>query len=309
MRDFAFVDLLSGKRQSHCRRCQATYRRQHYLANREEYIEREAARIKTRRERNRVRICDYLGSHPCVGCRETDLLVLQFDHRDPAKKVLEVGILASSRSWTKILTEIKKCDVRCANCHRLRTARQFNWTKLGAAVTSKADAAPRAPGAKAVPEELRVCTGCEQEKPLTEFAFRDKARGRLRRRCKDCMRKYAHAHYRLHRDKYASGGWDRNRQGRATMRRYVHQYLGAHPCVDCGETNIVVLDFDHRDGSEKIETIAWLLARGRTAELLSEIAKCEVRCANCHQRRTAAQFGWTKAKRAAGTISEPAGVL
>ena len=48
MRDFAFADLLSGKRQSHCRRCQATYRRQHYLANRDEYIEREAARIEPR---------------------------------------------------------------------------------------------------------------------------------------------------------------------------------------------------------------------------------------------------------------------
>ena len=130
MRDFAFADLLSGKRQSHCRRCQATYRRQHYLANRDEYIEREAARIKTRRERTRARICDFLGSHPCVDCDETDPLVLQFDHRDPAKKVLEVGILAASRSWTTILTEIKKCEVRCANCHRRRTARQFNWGKL-----------------------------------------------------------------------------------------------------------------------------------------------------------------------------------
>src|SRR5213594_1266775 len=193
MRDFAFADLLSGKRQSHCRRCQATYRRQHYLANRDEYIEREAARIKTRRERNRARICDYLGSHPCVGCHETDPLVLQFDHRDPAKKVLEVAILAASRSWTTILTEVKKCDVRCANCHRLRTARQFNWRKLSPVPLRSPEGASHG---RAEPNELlRVCTGCGKSKPVGEFAYRDRGSGSRRRCCKTCMGEYAHAHY------------------------------------------------------------------------------------------------------------------
>lgn len=32
-----------------------------------------------------------------------------------------------SFSWDEILDEIKKCEVVCANCHRIRTAKQFNW--------------------------------------------------------------------------------------------------------------------------------------------------------------------------------------
>ena len=49
--DFAFTDMAKGTRQYHCRKCQATYRRAHYLANRDEYIRREVARINAYRVR------------------------------------------------------------------------------------------------------------------------------------------------------------------------------------------------------------------------------------------------------------------
>ena len=32
--------------------------------------------------------------------------------------------------WNLILEEIKKCEVRCANCHRIKTANQFGFEKL-----------------------------------------------------------------------------------------------------------------------------------------------------------------------------------
>jgi hypothetical protein len=35
-------------------------------------------------------------------------------------------LVGNSRSWTVVLREIEKCDVRCTNCHRRRTARQVN---------------------------------------------------------------------------------------------------------------------------------------------------------------------------------------
>jgi hypothetical protein len=72
---------------------------------------------------------------------------------------------------------------------------------------------------------------------------------------------------------------------------YVKAYLLGHPCVDCGEKDIIVLDFDHRDRANKVFAIGRMIG-GRLDRLIQEIEKCDVRCANCHRRRTAKQFGW-----------------
>jgi hypothetical protein len=54
---------------------------------------------------------------------------LEFDHRDPGTKLLTVNRLAINRPWSRVSAEIEKCDVRCVNCHRRRTAPQFGWKK------------------------------------------------------------------------------------------------------------------------------------------------------------------------------------
>jgi hypothetical protein len=128
--EFAFADMVKGTRQSHCRRCQASYRHAHYLANRDDYIRREVARMAGYRNANRALLLAYLLDHPCVDCGEADPVVLDFDHRDPSTKRDEVARLANTKPWPQVLAEIAKCDVRCANCHRRKTARQFGWKKL-----------------------------------------------------------------------------------------------------------------------------------------------------------------------------------
>ena len=56
-------------------------------------------------------------------------------------------------------------------------------------------------------------------------------------------------------------------------------------CVDCGETNHVVLDFDHL--KDKKYNISRMIHDGFSwAAIKKEMAKCEVVCANCHRIRT-----------------------
>lgn len=78
-------------------------------------------------------------------------------------------------------------------------------------------------------------------------------------------------------------------------------YLKDHPCVDCGEDDPIVLTFDHVRG-RKSDSIARLASRSGASwsRIEREIKKCQVRCANCHARRTAKQFGWRKLRLLAG---------
>lgn len=80
----------------------------------------------------------------------------------------------------------------------------------------------------------------------------------------------------------------RKRKGRYDLRPFVRQYLLEHPCVDCGEADPIVLEFDHRDRTTKRFNISrYASSRTMKAEtLLAEMEKCDVRCANCHRRKT-----------------------
>ena len=80
-------------------------------------------------------------------------------------------------------------------------------------------------------------------------------------------------------------------------RQFLFEYLTSHPCVDCGESNIVVLEFDHL-GNKELGISAAIRSGWRVRRLQKEIAKCEVRCANCHKRKTAQQFRWWKSDNA-----------
>ena len=72
---------------------------------------------------------------------------------------------------------------------------------------------------------------------------------------------------------------------RAKNRENIFNYLLEHPCIDCGESDPLYLDFDHIKG-EKEMCVADMLNRYRSwKRILEEITKCEVRCCKCHRKR------------------------
>ncbi len=59
-----------------------------------------------------------------------DPIVMEFDHVVPGK-ITDVSTMVRDGSpIVKIQREIAKCVVRCANCHRRKTAREF-WGRTG----------------------------------------------------------------------------------------------------------------------------------------------------------------------------------
>lgn len=130
--EFSFADQRTGALNAYCRSCHAAYRHAHYLANKSDYVRRAVAQVLGRREQNRREVMRYLATRSCVDCGNTNPVVLEFDHRDPRQKLMNVGSMMPSKRWARVLAEIEKCDVRCANCHRRRTAKQFNWRKARA---------------------------------------------------------------------------------------------------------------------------------------------------------------------------------
>ena len=90
--------------------------------NREDlYKAQKRHRIKVRKN-----LLDFLSNKKCIDCKESDPRVLEFDHANQNLKFKSISnMLSGHYSWQSILLEIKKCNVRCANCHRRRTYLQL----------------------------------------------------------------------------------------------------------------------------------------------------------------------------------------
>lgn len=107
---------------------QKDYARKHYLANKKLYLKRAKAGKKKSIYRNREYVFDILKNSACVDCGEDNPVVLEFDHDKSQRKRGAISNLISHAVSIKVLkTEISKCMIRCANCHRIKTAQEENW--------------------------------------------------------------------------------------------------------------------------------------------------------------------------------------
>lgn len=71
---------------------------------------------------------------------------------------------------------------------------------------------------------------------------------------------------------------------------YLRDLLACSSCIDCGSTDLMALEFDHQKDKAGHVTV---MAREACAfdRLKREIAKCQIRCGNCHRRRTMSASG------------------
>lgn len=132
----------------------------------------------------------------------------------------------------------------------------------------------------------KSCPKCVTNLPVEAFAVASKRKDGRASWCKSCTNKW-------NRTTFQDPTHDRrlkivqaNKATRARNRAYTKAYLLDHPCVDCGESDVDVLDFDHVRGI-KLREVARLAGDGASLKVIqAEIDKCEVRCANCHRRIT-----------------------
>ena len=115
-----------GSPDSFCRACAKAYFHEYYVKNKEAYVARAALRNKKIQEILRVG-----KSKPCADCGcSYPYYVMDFDHREGETKLCNVSALNRHRrvSMQKLLEELAKCDVVCANCHRERTHQRKQYT-------------------------------------------------------------------------------------------------------------------------------------------------------------------------------------
>lgn len=132
----------------------------------------------------------------------------------------------------------------------------------------------------------RKCRGCGIVRPIEMFYVAaeqrasTKRRSRIRIECRECVRQ-------------------KNTRRLAARYAILDKIKTDAGCADCGIRDVEhpeIYDFDHLPGVEKVGSVSRYLTKGTVEEMMTEVAKCEVVCANCHRIRTrrdrvAASFG------------------
>jgi hypothetical protein len=132
----------------------------------------------------------------------------------------------------------------------------------------------------------QVCNRCLSDKPVEAFNWRWKGLGIRQRTCRECQKQQKNNWYARNKETHIAN-MVQNRQAKMEEgRAYIWNYLSTHSCVECGESDPIVLEFDHIRGRKRME-VTRLVRSGYSIDMIQqEIDKCVVVCANCHKRRT-----------------------
>lgn len=146
-----------------------------------------------------------------------------------------------------------------------------------------------------IEKSTQICSICKKEKCLSKYNKNKSRKSGLSTVCKGCSKKVSKEYYKNNKEKHLVAVKKRKITVRNKSKKLIVSHLKNNPCVDCGEKDIRTLQFDHKNLGNKYNDISKMLASGilwKTIE--KEINKCDVRCANCHAKRTSKQFNWYK---------------
>jgi len=115
--------------QRYCKSCKKEEVSFWYVNNKEKAKETS----KKHKQNNKLVVKDYivefLKENPCVKCGEEDIIVLQFDHLKDKKYAIS-DMISQGISLKRVVEEIEKCQVLCANCHARKTAIDFGSYRI-----------------------------------------------------------------------------------------------------------------------------------------------------------------------------------
>ena len=146
---------------------------------------------------------------------------------------------------------------------------------------------------------MPVCNHCGVDKDPEEFNWRYKALEIRHNCCRECIHQFNKRYFDgPAKERHLEQVKERKHAAREVAREYVWNYLSTHPCVQCGESNPVVLEFHHEHSKEY--PVSLMINGGYPiAKIQVEIDKCQVLCANCHRKITMEERGWYRGKKQA----------
>ena len=125
---------------------------------------------------------------------------------------------------------------------------------------------------------FKTCSYCGHRR--LEKSFNKKTASRLQPYCRDCQSVKAKEHYELNRQYYLAKAEKQRKKLVLLIREAKNK-----SCCDCNNIYpYYVMDFDHREGKDF--NLGGLNSRRSVKAILTEIAKCDVVCSNCHRARS-----------------------
>jgi hypothetical protein len=133
----------------------------------------------------------------------------------------------------------------------------------------------------------KICGVCKKDKQLFEFNTNVAKKDGYQTSCRECRSEYNRKHYKKNKIDYLKSANKARKKYRDKILDLISK-LKDKPCADCDVKYIKeVMEFDHLDSKIKIDSISNMISWGRSEEdILREVAKCDLVCANCHRIRT-----------------------